>query len=246
MIRTRIPVALGILALLAFAAPAVAQDRPGRMVGRVVDHDNGRPLAGAQVALRDSELSALTDGQGYFEISSIPPGLHAIDVELLGYETRSAPIRVLPAQTLEAEIRMSTKPIELPPLEVSIRSPRLEDAGFYQRRDEFGRQGRFITRDIIERRNPQVLTDLLYNQPGLRVDYMGAGSRRVFVNRNQGCQPMLYIDGARGDNRDFDVVRVETIEGVEIYIGANLPIQYKSSTDCGVIVIWTRRGQRNR
>jgi hypothetical protein len=181
---------------------------------------------------------------GYFEITAIPPGLHAIDVDLLGYEKRSAPLRVLPAQTLEAEIRMSTKPIELPPLEVSIRSPRLEDAGFYQRRDEFGRQGRFITRDIIERRNPQVLSDLLYNQPGIRVDYIGAGQRRVFVNRNQGCQPMFYIDGALGDNRDVDVVRPETIEGVEIYIGANLPIQYKSMTDCGVIAVWTRRGRR--
>jgi hypothetical protein len=244
MIRTPIRAAWAAAALLALVLPAQAQERPGRLVGRVVDHDNGKPLPGAQVILRDTEMNALTDGQGYFEITAIPPGLHAIDVDLLGYEKRSAPLRVLPAQTLEAEIRMSTKPIELPPLEVSIRSPRLEDAGFYQRRDEFGRQGRFITRDIIERRNPQVLSDLLYNQPGIRVDYIGAGQRRVFVNRNQGCQPMFYIDGALGDNRDVDVVRPETIEGVEIYIGANLPIQYKGMTDCGVIAVWTRRGRR--
>ncbi|MGH7502039.1 MAG: carboxypeptidase-like regulatory domain-containing protein [Longimicrobiales bacterium] len=231
-------------AALAFAFPLQAQERPGRLVGHVVDHENGRPLAGARVGLRDSELEAVSDNQGFFQINDIPPGLHGIDVELIGYETRSAPLRVLPAQTLEAEIRMSTRPIELPPLEVSIRSPRLEDVGFYQRRDEFGSQGRFITRDVIERRNPQTMTDLLYNQPGIRVDHVTTGVRRVWVPRNQGCTPMLYIDGVRHDNRDFDVARPATIEGIEIYIGANLPIQYKAMTDCGAIVVWTRRGSR--
>jgi hypothetical protein len=242
MTHSAIRAAFALAAVLVL--PLDAQERPGRMVGRIVDHDNGRPLAGAQIAIRDSELRAISDGQGWFEITAIPTGLHGVDVELIGYETRSAPVRVLPAQTIETEIRLSTKPIELPPLEVTVRSPRLEDAGFYQRRDEWGRQGRFITRDLIERRNPQLLTDLLYNQPGLRVEYGGAGVRRVWVNRSQGCTPMFYLDGILSDNTNFDVARPETIEGIEIYVGANIPIQYKAMTDCGVIAVWTRRGRR--
>ncbi len=227
----------------AFALPVSAQERPGRFIGRVVDHENGKPLPGAQVALRDSDRSAITDGQGFFEINDIRPGLHGMDVVLLGFETRSAPVRILSGQTIEAEVRMAARPIELPPIEVSVRSPRLEAAGFYDRKLEFGGQGRFITRELIERRNPQNVTDLLYNQPGLKVEYDGVGRRRLMVTRNQGCTPMLYLDGVLGDNTSFDVVRPVTIEGIEVYIGAMIPIQYKAKTDCGVILIWTRRGR---
>jgi len=235
-----------IIAGLAFilAGAAHAQEQSGRLMGRIVDHANGKPLAGARVALRDTDLSAISDNQGMFEITGIRPGLHGVDVELLGFEVRSAPVRILAGQTIEAEVRLTARPIELPPIEVSVRSPRLEAAGFYDRRLEFGSQGRFITRELIERRNPQVVTDLLYNQPGLRVEYDGVGRRRVTVNRNAGCTPMLYLDGVLGDNSSFDIVRPETIEGIEIYIGAMIPIQYKAMTDCGVILIWTRRGSR--
>jgi hypothetical protein len=243
-IGARTALAFATVLLLASATLAQAQERPGRFIGRIVDHENGRPLGGATITIRDTDRTAVSDNQGLFEISNIPTGLQAFDVELLGYETRSSPIRVLPNQTIEADVRMTSKPIELPPIEVSVRSPRLESAGFYDRRYEMGRQGRFITRDIIERRNIQLLTDLLYNQPGIRVEYSGVGQRRVWVNRSQGCTPMFYIDGALGDNTNFDVVRPETIEGMEIYVGANMPIQYKSMTDCGVILVWTRRGSR--
>ncbi|MCI0433180.1 MAG: TonB-dependent receptor [Gemmatimonadetes bacterium] len=244
MIQTITRGALAAALTLFLVEPMSAQERPGRFIGRVVDHDNGKPLQGARITLRDTDRSAMTDQQGYFEITDIRPGLHAFDAELLGFESRSSPVRVLSGQTIEAEVRMSAKPIELPPIEVSVRSPRLEASGFYDRRLEFGSQGRFITRDLIERRNPQIVTDLLYNQPGLRVEYDGVGRRRVTVNRNAGCTPMLYLDGVSGDNTNFDVVRPETIEGIEIYIGAMMPIQYQSRTDCGVILIWTRRGSR--
>jgi hypothetical protein len=74
--------------------------------------------------------------------------------------------------------------------------------------------------------------------------YGGAGSRLIRVNRNGGCSPNIYIDGNLVDNRDLDTSRPEVVEGIEVYIGALIPIQYKTMTDCGVILIWTRRGSR--
>jgi hypothetical protein len=239
MIR-RLLLTLSILSV----SPVAAQEPPGRMVGRVVDHANSRPLAGARVSFQNTELNAITDNAGNFTLNNIPAGLQTMEVELIGYEKRVAPIRVTSREILEAEIRLTTKPIELPPLEVTIRSGRLESVGFYERRAEFGRQGRFMDRPYIEKRNPQMMTDLFYNQPGLKVQYGGAGVRAVMVTRNGGCQPMFYIDGVLGDNRNVDAVRPEQLEGVEVYIGALIPIQYKSMTDCGVILAWTRRGSR--
>jgi CarboxypepD_reg-like domain len=237
-----------LLATLALAGsrPLHAQEPPGRLLGRVVDHSNGKPLAGARISVKDTDLNAISDNSGAFILENVPAGLQSVEVELIGFESRTVPVRVLSRETMEAELRLSTKPIVLPPIEVTVRSGRLESVGFYSRREEFGRQGRFMDRAYIESRNPQVLTDLLYNQAGIKVDYGGAGVRRVFITRNQGCTPMFYIDRISGDNTNFDVIRPETMEGMEIYIGGMIPIQYKSRTDCGVILVWTRRGSSRR
>jgi len=224
---------------------AFAQEPPGRIVGKVVDNETGKPLAGARVGIFDTDHQAITDNSGTFVLTGVAAGIQPLEAELIGYETRKGPIRIVSRETIEIEVRLSTRPIELPPLQVTVRSGRLEGVGFYERRDEFGAQGSFITRAEIEKKNPQLFTDLLYNQHGLKVDYEGAGRRRVFINRGVGCTPMLWVDGNVLDNTNFDILRPEVIEGVEIYIGANVPIQFHyAASDCGVIAVWTRRGSR--
>jgi hypothetical protein len=234
------------VATVLFPAPAaLAQEPPGRIVGRVVDHKSGKGIAGARVGIRESQIQTITDNAGAFTLTEVPAGMQALEAELIGYETRSAQIRVLSRETIETEVRLSTQPINLPPLEVTVRSGRLVGVGFYDRRDEFGAQGRFITRVDIEKKNAQLFTDLLYNQHGIKVEYVGAGVRRVFINRGVGCTPMLWLDGMVIDNTNFDVIRPEVVEGVEIYIGANVPLQFHyAASDCGVIAVWTRRGSR--
>ncbi|MGD8277502.1 MAG: carboxypeptidase-like regulatory domain-containing protein [Gemmatimonadota bacterium] len=239
----RLLAALSMLAATLPAGPARAQEPPGRIVGKVVDYESGKPLAGARVGIYDTDHQTITDNSGTFSLTGVPAGIQPLEAELIGYETRKGPIRVLSRETMEIEIRLSTKPIELPPLAVTVRSGRLQGVGFYDRRDEYGAQGSFITRADIERKNPQLFTDLLYNQHGLKVDYVGAGRRHVFINRGVGCTPMLWVDGNVLDNTNFDIIRPEVIEGVEIYIGASIPLQFHyAASDCGVIAVWTRRG----
>jgi hypothetical protein len=241
----RLLAALSIFAVATTARPASAQEPPGRVVGRVVDNENGKPLAGARVGIFDTDHQAITDNSGTFVLNGVTAGIQPLEAELIGYEIRKGPIRVVSRETVEIEIRLSTRPIELPPLRVTVRSGRLEGVGFYERRDEFGAQGSFITRADIERKNPQLFTDLLYDQHGVKVDYQGAGRRQVFINRGGGCTPMLWVDGNVMDNTNFDILRPEVIEGVEIYIGANVPMQFHyAASDCGVIAVWTRRGGR--
>jgi hypothetical protein len=230
--------------LATFALPLVAQEPPGRLVGRVVDHENGKALAGARVTLQGTQLNAITDNVGAFTLNNAPAGEAVLEVELIGYEKRTAPIRIRSRETIEAEVRLSSEPIALPPLEVTVRSARLEAIGFYDRRDEFGRQGRFMDRAYIERRSPQIVSDLFYNQPSMQVLYGGAGVRRIIINRGGGCDPDIYIDGSLAGGGAIDASRPEHIEGIEVYVGAFTPIQYKSRTDCGVILVWTRQGRR--
>jgi hypothetical protein len=64
------------------------------------------------------------------------------------------------------------------------------------------------------------------------------------------CQPGLVIDGLQfqGGAGDIDqLVRPEDIAGMAVYRGpSETPVEYQSASSCGVIQIWTRRGNTPR
>jgi hypothetical protein len=173
-------------------------------------------------------------------------------------------------QELDVTIRLDTRPIPLEPIAVEVRSGKLGEVGFYDRRDNSGLSGRYITAEHLERRNAAVLTDALVGVQGVKVFYTEPGRTTVRFNRYvheqdgpnagyamqdrrdpRGCEPDLYIDGRlyrnsspdlrpRNKVDDFNVVPVPEIAGVEIYVGAAVPV-FVRSTACGVILIWTKR-----
>jgi anti-sigma factor RsiW len=65
-------------------APAPLAAGQTRLCGRVVD-PNGRPVAGAVVALADRGLTVSSDGQGGF-CMDVPEGLHELSAMAIGYE----------------------------------------------------------------------------------------------------------------------------------------------------------------
>jgi hypothetical protein len=241
------------------ATPAVA-----RVIGRVVDQESGRPISGAAIRI-GGEARAISDENGWFSVTEAPPGAQQIAVEMLGYATRTENLTLRAGVAQQITITMAREAIALTPIEVTIRSDQLEAAGFYER--ERSGTGTMFNRAEIERRHTSLLTDLLRNVPGVRVYVLDPGRRHVRINRGAnnsvpafdprqqlvlpGCEPDIYVDGQLYRERipsdptqnrvdDFDVVQVENIEGVEVYTGANAPLQYQSS--CGVVLIWTRRG----
>lgn len=239
------------------------QGGPARVVGRVVDHQNGRPVTGAAV-LVEGESRAITDDTGWFAVDAVPPGEREVTIEMLGYTTRTESISLSAGRSHQLSITLARQPIRLAPVEVTIRSATLEASGFYER--ERSGMGAHIDRPEIERRRPRLLTDLLRVVPGLRVIYIEAGRRHVRVNRGSsndiaafdprqalalpGCEPDLYLDGRLYRERipsdgtqnkvdGYDIVEPEIIEGIEVYAGSNAPLQYQNA--CGVILVWTRR-----
>jgi hypothetical protein len=194
----------------------------------VLSHENGKPLQSVRVQLRNTQFQAETDVRGRFELPQLPAGRYELVMERLGYETRTAVVEAMAGEIVEVSLRMATKPIELPAMEVVVRSSWLTDMGFYDRRDTGGFKGHYITRADIERRNPRAITDLLDDIPGARVLYTEPGKRSVRFNRQDtggggtgptqrnafsastpgesGCEPDLYIDGHRYRNSSSPMV----------------------------------------
>jgi len=57
----------------------------GRITGRVVNAETGRPVERAQVQLIGTMHQALTDLDGRFFLQNVPPGLHTVDVRQVGF-----------------------------------------------------------------------------------------------------------------------------------------------------------------
>ena len=58
---------------------------PGRVGGRITDRDTGRPVSGVEVSLPGLQHVRITGSRGSFRFEDVPPGLHVLTAEHLGY-----------------------------------------------------------------------------------------------------------------------------------------------------------------
>jgi hypothetical protein len=265
-VRLAMPLVIA-LAMVPGVMPVSAQnvESGARILGRVVDNESKRPVVGALIAINGVENRAATDERGSFLLDRVPAGSRSMTIEMIGYATRTESIAVRAGATHEIEVLLSRQAIQLTPIDVSVRSGFLESRGFYMR--ERSSTGSFIDRSEIDKRQPQLLTDLLRDVPGTRLHLLDAGRRHIRFNRANtdvlafsgdqagllpGCEPDVFVDGQQRRDRipsnagehkldGFDVVSTEEVEGVEVYIGTTAPLQYQTSP-CGTILVWTRRG----
>lgn len=245
-------------------SPAAAQRTSidGAIHGQVIEEDTGRPVADVYVRVLDAQRrtlgSAQTDEKGRFSFPRLNPGPFAFRVARLGYSEITTPYwRVDGGETLEVTIRMHPTVVLLAPLEINAvsrsGSPML--AAFYSRVDR-RMGGTFFSREDIERRRPAVVTDLLVDVPGIRLqggtshgERIVTFSRSLFRPGGGECHVQVYVDGtpARGQGEGVsinDLASPSGLEGLEVYRGlATVPPEFLTpEARCGVIALWTRRG----
>lgn len=232
--------------------PMVGPEEPRRtnqVIGQVRDAESSRPVEGAEVVLSGARGFQVTDSDGRFEFPSVSQGPATITIRRMGREPMTDEVDVSGEGTLELDIRLAPDPVELEPMEVTVtrRIPYLEDMGFYERQDK-GYSGQHITREYIDERDPRTMGDILQSVPGVRVDHDGLGSYFVQIRRpirltsGDGCIPRVLIDDIPADPGWLEDISPQRVDGMEVYTGANAPLRYNNP--CGVILVWTRRGER--
>lgn len=230
--------------------------------GRVLDSATRDPVALAYVGLMAGEgqmvVAALAAPSGVFELEAPRGGEYLLYVARAGYRTVVDGVFELEeGGVVEVQIGLTPEPIELEPVEVSAQAERtqLEIEGFYER--AVTGVGTFLIREQIERTAVDRITDAFRNIPNVFVDVSRplVGSAAVmqypalWVNRaGRRCAPTFYLDRhvvARGGTqpvRPDDFVTPAEIEAIEVYTRTSeIPVGFDDLTDCGVILIWTRR-----
>ena len=214
----------------------------GRIVGQV--REEGRRNRGVSdvevTVLSPGRAGTVTDGRGRFDLTDVEPGLVEVRFTRLGYAPRTTTLIVQPGGTVEINASMSTQPIELEPIEVTVRTVYLERNGFYRRSRLWGKQ---FTRTDLDEINPTYLSDIFWRVPGVRVERRGFDavpvSGRVTSMSLGSCVLQVYVDGVRSLDADVDRFAPEWISAMEVFHGISTPIQYGANS-CGAVLIWTR------
>ena len=228
----------------------------GRLIGRVRDAATERPVTAAAVSLAGRAEASETNRQGQFVLSGIPVGAYELSVRSLGYAPLVHPVVVSRGVTTEIEIGLVPDPVEMEPIvATATRSRRLEVKGFYERKHwgELVSGGTFFTAADIDRRNPVLISHMIADLSGIRLDCgIRRDSCRIMNMRGAsgfapgGCRMRIHLDGVplgggRGNTLD-DFVRPVEIAGIEVYKGpASLPAEFSGSdSGCGVVAVWTK------
>jgi hypothetical protein len=241
--------------LMLLPRTALGEDETlGGVFGRVVEEGTGRELSYVGVTLDGEEpIELLTGPDGRFSVGGLEAGPREITFSLIGYAPRTTSLVVQPGGTVEVHASLSTQAIELEPIEVVVGSGYLTRTGFYRRsRDAIGWQ---LTRRDLDDIDPIVASEILLRVPGVAVMQTRRGAvpittRAGSVPGQAECRLRPYLDGIAMYDWDFDSLRLDDLEAIEVYHGPSAPIEYRGLMDpdghypCGVVLIWTTRGGR--
>ncbi len=194
--------AVALLAAFAGTISATGQEAGVLFSGRVIDSWWERPVEGAVVRLEEtirrdgSRILGVTDAEGRFRISGVPPGPSRVSVSRMGYADLFQVMDIQPGP--EVEVVIFPKPVVLEGIEVYV--DRLESRlrGLAHLTD------RYIETEL--RSSPDLnLAEFLDSRPGFEFvpcfeDQSGTGVFRQPRNcvrlRGRPAQPRIFIDDA--------------------------------------------------
>ena len=246
------------------AADTAASGRPlgERIVERgrgelrgIVRTLNGRPIAGARVALFSGTGETLTNERGEFLLQGLPFGSQTIEARAIGY---------VPGQEIADIVEFRPELAEFVLLEIDaylLDTVRIgaarqleaaERAGFERRRRSG--TGYFLDESALDTVQANSFKELARRIPGIRFTRGNtlADTWREHLEFTSGqagpCTPMVYLNGTRlvhGADLD-EMIHPASVRRIEAYFrGVAVPAEFASNQTCGVLAIWTAPRRRN-
>ena len=154
---------------LTLCASAFSQQFGG-IRGQVVDSDFGQPIAKAQVTIMGSPFGVITDDQGNYTISGVPPGVYALQVRGSGYIPRVVPeVSIAAGAFNDLRVEAVAEIEEMEELVVPGELDKASEVGLLTERQEATALMDMIGQDFIARMGASTAGDALKRVTGTTV-----------------------------------------------------------------------------
>ena len=196
----------------------------GGIRGQVVDSDFGQPIAKAQVTIMGSPFGVITDDQGNYTISGVPPGVYALQVRGSGYIPRVVPeVSIAAGAFNDLRVEAVAEIEEMEELVVPGELDKASEVGLLTERQEATAMMDMIGQDFISRLGAATAGDALKRVTGTSVvdgkyvSVRGLSDRYVNTLLNGGRLPSTDPD-KRAVNVDlFPGTALESINVIKTF-----------------------------
>lgn len=234
-----------LLACICFLVPWNAFAAPVQTVsGTVRDAGNGKPLAGATIAVKGSSQQTLSDAKGAFTIT-VPDNNSVLTVSYIGYVSRDIPV----GTGASLDILLTANASELNQVVVvgygTQNKKDVTGAVKSIRSESFNKGIINSPQQLLQGKVAGVNVTSASGEPGaiLGITVRGPGGVRT------GSTPLFVIDGFPLDNSStgggdpLNFINSQDIESIDVLKDASATAIYGARGANGVILITTKRGK---
>ncbi|HXQ72631.1 MAG TPA: TonB-dependent receptor, partial [Pyrinomonadaceae bacterium] len=217
---------------------AVEESESGRIKGSVKD-SNDAVVSGIDVSLllpnQAVWRATVTDAEGSFTFENVPDGTYGISIERAGFLRHRSAVQITSGETREVNIVLEVNTIVE---SVTITA----EAGLVADTRKVDTQVNLIPEQEIFERAPEVVAQVVDEEPGVNLQRTSPSLSAVFVRGLTGRNVAVFVDGVRyttsaqrgGVGTFFSLIEPSSLETVEILRGPNSS-QYGSDVHGGVV-----------
>ncbi len=223
------------------------------VTGVVISEEDGQPVIGASVRVENTQLGAITDVDGKFQIANVPSSAKTLVVSYIGMETQ----KIAVASNVKVFLKSNTELLD----EVVV-------TGYgVQRKASFTGAAAVVGEEALAKKNDANFVKVLEGAvPGVQMNnstsmpgVWGSVYVRGRASLNSGTQPLYVIDGmpvnsdtdamSSSDNNMVDPmasINPADIESITVLKDAAATAIYGSRAANGVIVVTTKKGSEGK
>ena len=221
--------------------------------GIVTTEEDGEPVIGASVIVKGTALGTVTDVNGRFELSGLPPSATRLLISYISLMAKEVAIAPQVSVTLKSDTHLLDEVV-------------VTALGISREKKALGYTAQEVKQDaLVQGKDNNLLNSLSGKIAGVRIDktQRDVGSSRIVIRGETSIagenQPLFIVDGipvdnsqlnARSSGRDFKNaiadLNPEDIKTLTVLKGPNAAALYGARAAHGAIVITTKGGDKRQ
>ena len=208
------------------------------VTGVVISEEDGQPVIGASVRVENTQLGAITDVDGKFQIANVPSSAKTLVISYIGMESQTVTIK----PNLKVVLRTNSEMLD----EVMV------VAFGTAKKSAFTGSAKVVSSEKLEQSQVTSVTNALAGAvPGVTLtSNNGApGSTssikiRGFSSINAGNDPLIIVDGAPYNSDQLTNLNPNDVESMTVLKDAASNALYGARGANGVIIITTKKANQ--